>query len=210
MKKPIISFAFTLKLLYRFVFILSVLGLFVFIIDYGFDQSSSVQQELNAGYFILVILGVFTSVLRYTLREKLIKRSVLIFDIISITITLAVLYVHFFSEEAHHQLTFLYNDNWLKFVIILTFIREFSEQNINFKRTVLNPAQLFIISFLSIIFLGAVLLMLPKATYTDISFLDSLFTSTSAVCVTGLAVVDTGSYFTLFLKVDLPMKINLH
>ncbi len=198
MKKPIISFAFTLKLLYRFVFILSVLGLFVFIIDYGFDQSSSVQQELNAGYFILVILGVFTSVLRYTLREKLIKRSVLIFDIISITITLAVLYVHFFSEEAHHQLTFLYNDNWLKFVIILTFIREFSEQNINFKRTVLNPAQLFIISFLSIIFLGAVLLMLPKATYTDISFLDSLFTSTSAVCVTGLAVVDTGSYFTLF------------
>lgn len=198
MKKTIISFSFALKLLYQLVFILSLLGLFVFIFDYGFDQSLRVQKELNAAYFVVVILGVITSVLRYTLREKKIKRSVLIFDIISITLTLAVLYVHFFSDEAHHHLTFLYNDNWLKFVIILTFIREFSEQNINFKRTVLNPAQLFIISFLSIIFLGAVLLTFPKATYTDISFLDALFTSTSAVCVTGLAVVDTGSYFTLF------------
>jgi Trk-type K+ transport system membrane component len=137
-------------------------------------------------------------VLRYTTKEKKIKNSVLAFDIVSIFITLLVLYIHFFSEEAHHHLSFLYNDNWVKFVIILTFTREFSEQNINFKRTVLNPAQLFIISFLSIILAGAFLLMLPNATYTDISFLNALFTSTSAVCVTGLIVVDTGSYFTLF------------
>lgn len=40
--------------------------------------------------------------------------------------------------------------------------------------------------------------MLPKATHDGISFLDALFTSTSAVCVTGLIVVDTGSYFTAF------------
>ncbi|MEZ5057931.1 MAG: potassium transporter TrkG [Saprospiraceae bacterium] len=42
------------------------------------------------------------------------------------------------------------------------------------------------------------MLMLPKATYEGISFIDALFTSTSAVCVTGLIVVDTGSYFTHF------------
>jgi Trk-type K+ transport system membrane component len=40
--------------------------------------------------------------------------------------------------------------------------------------------------------------MLPKATYDGISFLNALFTATSAVCVTGLAVVDTGQYFTGF------------
>tara|TARA_R110002050_G_scaffold144206_2_gene269650 strand:- start:1008 stop:2804 length:1797 start_codon:yes stop_codon:yes gene_type:complete len=193
-----ISFQNVLKQFYRFVFISSLLGLFLFIFDFGFDQSSKVQKVLNACYFIVLILGIITSVLRYTRREKEIERSVLTFDIISIFITIAVLYVHFFSEEAHHHLTFLYNDNWLKFVIILTFIREFSEQNINFKRTVLNPAQLFIVSFLAIILIGALLLMLPNATYTDISFLDALFTSTSAVCVTGLIVVDTGTYFTLF------------
>lgn len=53
-------------------------------------------------------------------------------------------------------------------------------------------------SFLLIILLGTLLLMLPKATYDGISFIDALFTSTSAVCVTGLIVVDTGSYFTEF------------
>src|SRR5690606_18101870 len=61
-----------------------------------------------------------------------------------------------------------------------------------------NPAQLFIISFLVIILAGALLLMLPNATHGGISFLNAFFTSTSAVCVTGLAVVDTGTYFTQF------------
>jgi trk system potassium uptake protein len=112
--------------------------------------------------------------------------------------TLAILYAHFFGEEAHRHISFLYNDNWVKFAIILTFIREFSEQDLNYKQTRLNPAQLFIASFLGIILVGTLLLLLPNATYDGISFLDALFTSTSAVCVTGLIVVDTGSYFTTF------------
>ncbi|MBN2237544.1 MAG: ATPase [Bacteroidales bacterium] len=68
----------------------------------------------------------------------------------------------------------------------------------NLNRTVLNPAQLFILSFLVIIIIGSFLLILPNATYDGISYLDALFTSTSAVCVTGLVVVDTGTHFTLF------------
>jgi potassium uptake TrkH family protein len=92
----------------------------------------------------------------------------------------------------------LENPVWVVVAVILSFIREFSELKINFKRTVLNPAQLFIVSFLIIIFIGSLFLMLPNATYDGISFLDALFTSTSAVCVTGLVVVDTGTYFTLF------------
>jgi trk system potassium uptake protein len=46
--------------------------------------------------------------------------------------------------------------------------------------------------------MGSLLLILPNATYDGISYLDALFTSTSAVCVTGLVVVDTGTHFTLF------------
>lgn len=49
-------------------------------------------------------------------------------------------------------------------------------------------------AFLSVF--GGLLLMMPNATHDGIGFLDALFTSTSAVCVTGLIVVDTGSYFT--------------
>src|SRR5690606_11209972 len=82
--------------------------------------------------------------------------------------------------------------------VILSFIREFSERKLNLSRTYFNPAQIFILSFLIIILLGSLLLMLPKATHNGISFIDALFTSTSAVCVSGLIVVDTGTYFTLF------------
>jgi len=62
-----------------------------------------------------------------------------------------------------------------------------------------SASTLFIASFAIADLIGAMLLMLPWATTRGtIAFVDALFTSTSAICVTGLAVVDTGSYFTLF------------
>ncbi|WP_240366090.1 TrkH family potassium uptake protein [Psychrobacter sp. KH172YL61] len=48
---------------------------------------------------------------------------------------------------------------------------------------------------------GALLLMMPNATTQPLSFIDALFTATSAVCVTGLIVVDTATYFTTFGQV---------
>lgn len=61
----------------------------------------------------------------------------------------------------------------------------------------LHPATLVLASFLLAILTGTFLLKLPMATKTGhIPWSDALFTATSAVCVTGLVVVDTGSYFT--------------
>ncbi len=67
-------------------------------------------------------------------------------------------------------------------------------------RTIRNPAILFPASFLVLIAVSASLLKLPAATPPDqpIGWIDSVFTATSAVCVTGLAVRDTGTEFTLF------------
>ncbi len=63
----------------------------------------------------------------------------------------------------------------------------------------LHPAALVLGSFLSLIFAGTFLLKLPFSTMGGhIFWADALFTATSAVCVTGLAVLDTGSYFSLF------------
>ncbi len=64
-----------------------------------------------------------------------------------------------------------------------------------------NPSFIFIISFAIIIIAGTFLLMLPNATVHGISLINALFTSTSAVCVTGLTVVDTGIEFTAIGKV---------
>jgi len=66
----------------------------------------------------------------------------------------------------------------------------------------LTPPQLLIISFLCAIFLGTALLSLPAATKDPggMSIIDSFFTATSATCVTGLTVKDTGSFFSPFGK----------
>lgn len=63
-----------------------------------------------------------------------------------------------------------------------------------------RPARLIAFSFAGIILIGAFLLVLPVSVAAghQPSFLTALFTSTSAVCVTGLIVVDTPTYFTLF------------
>lgn len=54
-------------------------------------------------------------------------------------------------------------------------------------------------SFLALIAIGTPVLMLPIASAgKQLSFIDALFTATSAACVTGLTVVDTGSFFSLF------------
>ena len=62
-----------------------------------------------------------------------------------------------------------------------------------------HPTNLLMMSYVAAIAIGTLVLMLPAATVNrNIGLIDALFTATSAVCVTGLIVVDTGSYFTLF------------
>ena len=64
--------------------------------------------------------------------------------------------------------------------------------------TNIHPALLFVLSFIFLILFGAFMLMLPAAANKDVTFVQALFTSTSAVTVTGLAILDTGKDFTLF------------
>ena len=130
------------------------------------------------------------------LRSPLPSRKVWIFDLL-LVILISWLLTDLLLPGFPNRLRFPGRpDYWITFFIWVLLIRELSELQWQIRRTVINPAQLFIGSFLLLILLGALLLMLPRATYSGISFLDALFTSTSAVCVTGLIVVDTATYFT--------------
>ncbi len=75
----------------------------------------------------------------------------------------------------------------------------------------LTSFQIIIIGFSSVILLGALLLMLPAASRegTGTSFFDALFTSTSAVCVTGLVVHDTASYWSSFGQLVIMLLIQI-
>ena len=61
--------------------------------------------------------------------------------------------------------------------------------------------QIVAIAFVLLIFLGSALLSLPIASKKSTPYIDALFTSTSAVCVTGLATFDTFTHWTTFGQV---------
>ncbi|MGG2198620.1 TrkH family potassium uptake protein [Paenibacillus sp.] len=71
------------------------------------------------------------------------------------------------------------------------------------KKIELTPPQILVIGFALIILAGAGLLTLPVSAASGVPtpFLDALFTATSATCVTGLVVVDTGTHWSLFGKI---------
>ena len=62
----------------------------------------------------------------------------------------------------------------------------------------LSPSRIIALGFASAILIGSLLLMLPCSIQdgVDLKYIDALYTSTSAVCVTGLIAVDAGDTFT--------------
>lgn len=88
---------------------------------------------------------------------------------------------------------------WVYFGIFATLLISVSKISLFFDEFYFNPTILFVLSFLLLILIGTILLALPNSTNDNyLSFVDALFTATSAVCVTGLTVVDVSSKFTHF------------
>ena len=75
----------------------------------------------------------------------------------------------------------------------------------------IRPAGMMVLGFGSVILIGALLLMTPLASNsgTSTSFIDCLFTATSAVCVTGLVVVDTSLHWSVFGKTVIILLIQI-
>ncbi|MVZ63559.1 TrkH family potassium uptake protein [Sphingobacterium humi] len=90
-------------------------------------------------------------------------------------------------------------DEWLYMGIAIMFLSELSRSSLFFDNFYFNPTILFVVSFLGLIILGAVLLMLPRTTIeAPLSFVDAFFMATSAVCITGLSVTDISTNFSFF------------
>ncbi|WP_223700875.1 TrkH family potassium uptake protein [Sutcliffiella deserti] len=73
----------------------------------------------------------------------------------------------------------------------------------------LSPPQLLVIVFVVFVFLGTLFLLLPVSTTDNISFINALFTATSAMTVTGLIVVDTPVAFTTFGQIVIMFLIQI-
>lgn len=173
------------------------MAVLVEIFDFGFNQSSFVTKAIEIFYTSILIIGILLIPFRWIIKHLRPKFKAILIDTLFLLFLLSVAIVRLnFFKELDLLHTIFSMEGWIYVAILFIFIREFSALDLNFKRKTITPAQLFVISFILLIIIGTGLLLLPNATNSGISLLNALFTSTSAVCVTGLIVVDTGSYFT--------------
>jgi trk system potassium uptake protein TrkH len=189
---------FNPKYFYRLSFWTSLFCFLLLIYDFGFHSSITESFDLDLFYYYALLVGLVSSILTYINDRKRIYQRIAILDGVSGLFSGVLLALHFFTPENYEFRQVSEQLSLEKFAAALLFFKGFLDLRVSYKRTALNPAQLFLISFVVIILGGTLLLSLPGATYEGIGLLDALFTATSAVCVTGLIVVDTATHFTFF------------
>jgi potassium uptake TrkH family protein len=173
-------------------FLVSVLALGLIIYDLGFNQEKEIQALIKHTYVIFNGLAVAFLLTRQLLFYQPNLFKVWLFDSLFAVASLITIVVLL----GWISIPILHSTHWLFVLFMVGFLREFSALKIEFRRSTVSPAMLFLLSFLVIILVGAGFLMFPTATVSGISFIDALFTSTSAVCVTGLVIAETATYFT--------------
>jgi len=183
-----------LNYVYRFF---DIIVLFFIVFDFGYDFEKNFTTPHVIGLIILsFFLLLFNLIKFYLFKFKKNKNVALVNMIIISILFISSLIV----SIIHQKLDYYFILQKIKPIFEGGLILYFLLRLLVFVRHIydvyFNSAIVFIGSFLILILSGSFLLMLPSATTHGISFTNALFTSTSAVCVTGLTVVDTSSSFT--------------
>jgi trk system potassium uptake protein len=192
----------------------ALVGFFIFLIHIGFVHKPDKLLAIQHLYNIILWVIVFSSIAGLTVKKWQDRElKFRIAELVIIPILLLILDARMDFSGIMWPNQWLYNflnqNLAVYIVLILALIVEVSTSTLQLSSRNTNPALLFVSSFLFLIVFGTGLLMLPKATYTGIGFTDAFFTSTSAVCVTGLIVFDTATYFTPLGKIFIIVLIQL-
>lgn len=176
-----------------------ILVICILVYDMGFGQKESEEALLHSFYeavkWILIISFSARNLLNVFNRNK--TFSVKILDGLILVSLIFLLRIFNANSSLHYLLEYIPSYKYLLGpIFLIIFFIEYSRNAVGFYSKKLNPALIFILSFFFIIIIGAFFLSLPNATHGKISLVDALFTSTSAVCVTGLVVLDTSKDFT--------------
>lgn len=168
--------------------------------EHGFIISEGAEADLGVLY--RTVWGVFlvqaTMHIGLAYRETLRKYRTFTW-VLNILLYLTLIPVIFFEPESgalKYFWLFLNNRIFQLILLLLLSLLRLSSGVIGLlgKRT--NPSLILAGSFFLIICIGTGLLMLPRCTVDGISWVNALFVSTSAVCVTGLVPVDVATTFT--------------
>lgn len=187
---------------------ISVSALCVLIYYFGFEQterSLSIIYAIIEGSLAFFVLNFLTrwfydfeplQFLKQNWFQALLV-SILIVEGISFNLFDTLLLQKLFIELGLKSFS-SFSVAFIQGYLLLIALTELFRSNTFMPNMKLNPAVAFALSFVILAGVGTVLLMLPEMTTAPggMPFIDALFTSTSASCVTGLIVVDTATYFT--------------
>ena len=154
-------------------------------------------------YFVLL----FYSLHRRDYLKKSWFEGVIIFLLIAqfLSVHIFHLSLDLFEAENFENYYLLF----IQFYFLIIVLIEFTKANGFLGKFNLSPPLLMVASFFILIAFGTLLLCMPRMTVNGISFVDALFTATSASCITGLTVVSTGTCFTVKGQVVIMILIQL-
>ncbi|WP_432672200.1 TrkH family potassium uptake protein [Flavobacterium sp. SM2513] len=184
-----------LKFIYRF-FDIFVLTFLVF--DFGYSVNDSYKTPQFIGLVILTVALFAFNIFKFYYYTTSGKKKISLFNASILgTLLLASLIVALVNLDLDYLEVFKKIKNILETGLFLYFIVRLMLLVRYIYQVYYNPAIVFVGSFFVIIIVGATLLMLPTATTGTITFTDALFTATSAVCVTGLTVLNISTELTI-------------
>ena len=178
------------------LFMSGLLYLALLIVLLGFSENrlfSSNLIDFLPSLFIVAYIAKFTQeIIRFSSKKRWANVIEAVFFVMS---TMVLIAIRKGSDESISS-SWL-SGHWTVISILgLLFFSELYKLVRIINSVKISPPLLFALSFLVLIFVGSGLLLLPDAHVQTLSYTDALFTSASAVCVTGLVVVDTCTAFT--------------
>ena len=181
--------------LYRFF---DIIVLLFIVFDFGYDFEENYNSPHVIGLLTLSIgLLAFNAFKFFTYKYESNKKVVLVnFIILTVMIVLST-FIAIINKDFSWSYILQKIKPILEGGLIIYFLLRLMILVRHIYDIYFNPAIVFVGSFMILALSGAFLLMMPSATSNGISFTNAIFTATSAVCVTGLAVVDTAKDFTL-------------
>lgn len=183
-----------------FAVIAAVTSLVCLVILAGFDHTPGdlklIRHAIHSCQTVFVVQVLFNIVFRLKSLFKNGKVIKWIVEIAMLSTVLQYIYPHPENPWFPFLEKILYSHYYTNTIVAAYSVVEISQAIMKLISRRTNPSILLTGSFMFFIIIGSLVLMLPKCTNVPISYIDSLFISTSAVCITGLTPIDVASTFT--------------
>ncbi len=164
--------------------------------EFGFSNTPASELQIEKGYGVVLWIFLIAKISRIVIDPKGFREEKAFWADFSLLVVFVLVFMgHLFEAELSPVLQKIIRAGTYVVLSIVSFI-QLSKQTVYMLQRHLKPEVMFITGFLFVIFLGSLLLILPRTHHGDLDFIDALFTSASAVCVNGLSSVDISTSFT--------------